>query len=144
MQVTPEAAAPGLRANLAAVLERPRRIELRELAVPSPGERELLIQVRSVGVCGSDVHYYEEGRVGGFVVRSPLVLGHEAAGVGRATDIHPDREHPVAADLIGQLGQALLAPSAAGDAGARGSERAGAGRSDAGGRAGDQDDLALE
>ena len=94
MQVTPEAAAPGLRANLAAVLERPRRIELRELTVPSPGERELLIQVQSVGVCGSDVHYYEEGRVGDFVVRSPLVLGHEAAGVVAGAGPHAGRIQP--------------------------------------------------
>jgi L-iditol 2-dehydrogenase len=34
-----------------------------------------------VGVCGSDVHYYEHGRIGDFVVRAPLVLGHEVSGV---------------------------------------------------------------
>lgn len=94
MPESPQAAPRGLRANLAAVLERPRRIELREQAVPSPGERELIIQVQSVGVCGSDVHYYEEGRVGGFVVRSPLVLGHEAAGVVAAAGPHAGRIPP--------------------------------------------------
>jgi L-iditol 2-dehydrogenase len=41
----------------------------------------VLVRVGSVGVCGSDVHYYEEGRIGEFVVRDPLVLGHEAGGV---------------------------------------------------------------
>jgi L-iditol 2-dehydrogenase len=40
----------------------------------------VLVRVASVGVCGSDVHYYERGRVGSYVVSSPLVLGHEASG----------------------------------------------------------------
>jgi L-iditol 2-dehydrogenase len=43
------------------------------------------VQVRAVGVCGSDVHYFERGRVGSHVVESPLVLGHEASGVVVAT-----------------------------------------------------------
>jgi L-iditol 2-dehydrogenase len=43
------------------------------------------VQVRAVGVCGSDVHYFESGRVGSHVVESPLVLGHEASGVVVAT-----------------------------------------------------------
>jgi L-iditol 2-dehydrogenase len=48
--------------------------------VPEPGPREVLVEVTAVGVCGSDVHYYEHGRIGDHVVRAPLVLGHEAAG----------------------------------------------------------------
>jgi L-iditol 2-dehydrogenase len=47
---------------------------------PVPGPHEVLVRVASVGVCGSDVHYFEHGRIGSFVVESPLVLGHEAAG----------------------------------------------------------------
>jgi D-xylulose reductase len=39
------------------------------------------VAVRNVGICGSDVHYYEHGSIGPFVVREPMVLGHEAAGV---------------------------------------------------------------
>jgi L-iditol 2-dehydrogenase len=66
--------------NRAAVLPKPGTIQLKELPIPRPGEREVLVEVRSVGVCGSDVHYYEEGRIGDFVVRAPLVLGHEASG----------------------------------------------------------------
>src|SRR5680860_1530806 len=49
--------------------------------VPRPDADEVLVAVTAVGVCGSDVHYYEHGRIGGFVVREPLVLGHEAGGV---------------------------------------------------------------
>jgi L-iditol 2-dehydrogenase len=89
MSISPDAAAASAGpappapagTNRAAVLPRPRTIELRELPIPQPGEREVLVEVRSVGVCGSDVHYYEEGRIGDFVVHAPLVLGHEASGV---------------------------------------------------------------
>ena len=48
--------------------------------VPEPGPREVLVEISAVGVCGSDVHYYEHGRIGDFVVEAPLVLGHESAG----------------------------------------------------------------
>jgi L-iditol 2-dehydrogenase len=48
---------------------------------PVPGPHDVLVQVASVGVCGSDVHYYEHGRIGSHVVDAPLVLGHEASGV---------------------------------------------------------------
>jgi L-iditol 2-dehydrogenase len=48
---------------------------------PVPGPHEVLVQVASVGVCGSDVHYFEHGRIGSHVVEAPLVLGHEASGV---------------------------------------------------------------
>ena len=46
-----------------------------------------------MGVCGSDTHYYRHGRVGGFVVEAPLVLGHEAAGtiVGVGDSVDPSR-----------------------------------------------------
>lgn len=47
---------------------------------PRPGPDEVLVRVREVGLCGSDVHYFREGRIGDFVVEAPLVLGHECAG----------------------------------------------------------------
>jgi len=47
---------------------------------PTPSPHEVLVRVVSVGVCGSDVHYFEHGRIGSHVVDSPLVLGHEASG----------------------------------------------------------------
>ena len=64
----------------ASVLVREKTIELDERPVPSPGPDEVLVRVGSVGVCGSDVHYYDHGRIGDFVVTSPLVLGHEVGG----------------------------------------------------------------
>ena len=66
--------------NLAAVLHGVRDLRIERRPVPEPGPHEVLIRVASVGVCGSDVHYYEHGRIGDFVVRAPLVLGHEASG----------------------------------------------------------------
>jgi L-iditol 2-dehydrogenase len=66
--------------NRAAVLTRPGEIVLEERPLPEPGSREVLVEVTAVGVCGSDVHYYEHGRIGQHVVRAPLVLGHESAG----------------------------------------------------------------
>ena len=55
--------------------------------MPQPGQGEVVVRVGSVGVCGSDTHYYEHGRIGRFVVEEPLVLGHEAAG--EVTEVGP-------------------------------------------------------
>lgn len=41
---------------------------------------DVLLQMHSVGICGSDVHYWQHGKIGDFVVSKPMVLGHEAAG----------------------------------------------------------------
>src|SRR5438128_12022460 len=67
--------------NQAAVLYAPHDIRIEERPVPRPGPGEVLIEIKAVGVCGSDVHYYEHGRIGSYVVRQPLILGHESAGV---------------------------------------------------------------
>jgi L-iditol 2-dehydrogenase len=62
------------------VLHRAGHLEVEERPDPVPGEHEVLVRVASVGVCGSDVHYFEHGRIGSHVVQAPLVLGHEASG----------------------------------------------------------------
>ncbi|MGZ6285634.1 MAG: NAD(P)-dependent alcohol dehydrogenase [Ktedonobacterales bacterium] len=67
--------------NQAAVLYAPHDIRIEDRPVPKPGPREVLIEIKAVGVCGSDVHYYEHGRIGTYVVRQPLILGHESSGV---------------------------------------------------------------
>lgn len=41
---------------------------------------EVLLKMHSVGICGSDVHYWQHGKIGDFVVTKPMVLGHEASG----------------------------------------------------------------
>ena len=64
----------------AAVLTEPGEFELVERDRPEPAADEVLVRMREVGICGSDVHYYEHGRIGDYVVKGPLVLGHESAG----------------------------------------------------------------
>lgn len=75
--------------NQAAVLHAPHELRIEDRRIPEPGPKEVLVQVRSVGVCGSDVHYYEHGRIGPHVVREPLVLGHESMGtvVGLGSEV---------------------------------------------------------
>lgn len=65
----------------ALVLEPDLKLNIRDIDVPETlGPRDVRIHLRAVGVCGSDVHYYQHGRIGPFVVKEPMILGHEAAG----------------------------------------------------------------
>jgi len=64
----------------AAVLFGKKDIRFEERPIPEPAANEVQLRVASVGVCGSDVHYYREGRIGDFVVKEPIVLGHEFSG----------------------------------------------------------------
>lgn len=65
----------------ALVLEKQHALSLREIDLPDEmGPNDVRIRVHTVGICGSDVHYYTHGRIGPFVVASPMVLGHEASG----------------------------------------------------------------
>jgi L-iditol 2-dehydrogenase len=63
-----------------AVLKEPGRLEIEERPRPDPAPDEVLVAVGEVGICGSDLHYYEHGRIGDYVVEDPLILGHESAG----------------------------------------------------------------
>jgi L-iditol 2-dehydrogenase len=86
------------------VLSAARQLTVEDRALPVLAANEVLVKVAAVGVCGSDVHYFEHGRIGDYVVESPLVLGHEASGVivaigddvdaarvGRRVSIEPQR-----------------------------------------------------
>lgn len=65
----------------ALVLERQHELALRDIDMPlEVGPGMVRIAIHTVGVCGSDVHYYTHGRIGPFVVEAPMVLGHEASG----------------------------------------------------------------
>ncbi|MCL6518356.1 MAG: NAD(P)-dependent alcohol dehydrogenase [Armatimonadetes bacterium] len=55
-------------------------LRLVEIEKPVPGEGEVLVQVKAVGICASDIHYFRDGRIGDVVVREPIILGHEFAG----------------------------------------------------------------
>jgi len=65
----------------ALVLEKKGELSLREIALPlDVGPDDVKIAIHTVGVCGSDVHYYTHGAIGSYDVRAPMVLGHEAVG----------------------------------------------------------------
>lgn len=64
-----------------AVMTELRKVEVQERPIPVPGKNEVLVKIEYVGICGSDLHYYESGRIGDFIVEPPFVLGHEAGGV---------------------------------------------------------------
>lgn len=66
----------------ALVLEATKQLRLRDIALDEPlGPHDVRVRIHTVGVCGSDVHYYQHGSIGPFVLKAPMVLGHEAAGV---------------------------------------------------------------
>ncbi|MCT8344112.1 NAD(P)-dependent alcohol dehydrogenase [Photorhabdus kleinii] len=66
----------------ALVLEKAGQISIQDWeASEILGENDVEIKIHSVGICGSDVHYYQYGRIGPFVVEKPMILGHEASGV---------------------------------------------------------------
>lgn len=69
----------------ALVLEQKGALSLRDFPQidrdeESLGPHDVRIRLHTVGICGSDVHYYTHGRIGPFVVNAPMILGHEAAG----------------------------------------------------------------
>ena len=57
------------------------KLEVGEAPMPKVGPDDVMIKVQSVGVCGSDLHYYHTGSIGNFIVKPPFILGHEAAGI---------------------------------------------------------------
>ena len=66
----------------ALVLERKDKLSLRDIDVTEKlGPHDVRIRIHTVGICGSDVHYYTHGAIGSFVVNEPMILGHEAAGI---------------------------------------------------------------
>ncbi len=66
----------------ALVLQGKNKLAIEDFSMDEPlTPDDVRIQIRDVGVCGSDVHYYLHGRIGDFVVEKPMVLGHEASGV---------------------------------------------------------------
>jgi L-iditol 2-dehydrogenase len=64
----------------AAFLNTDRELYLNDIAMPEPKVGEVLIKLKYTGICGSDLHYYREGRVGQNVIKSPHILGHESSG----------------------------------------------------------------
>jgi L-iditol 2-dehydrogenase len=75
------ASAPSIPTTMkAAVLHGIGDLRLETVPVPSYGPDEVLVRVRACGLCTSDVHYLQHGRIGEFIVTGPMILGHEIAG----------------------------------------------------------------
>ena len=65
----------------ALVLEKKLELSLRDIDLPEKVQpNDVKIKMHTVGICGSDVHYYTHGKIGPFVVDKPMVLGHEGSG----------------------------------------------------------------
>jgi len=64
------------------VLKKPHEVVFEDRPIPElKSDRDVLVQVKITGICGSDVHYWQHGRIGDFVVKAPMVLGHESSGI---------------------------------------------------------------
>lgn len=65
----------------AALLISPKQFEIEWLPRPVPKSGEVLVRVLRAGVCGSDIHFYDSGRIGEVILREPFLMGHEFSGV---------------------------------------------------------------
>lgn len=64
----------------ALVLHKARDLRVEDHPVPEPGPGEVLVRIARGGICGSDLHYYQDGGFGTVQVREPMILGHEVSG----------------------------------------------------------------
>jgi len=79
----------------AALLTGIRKFETRKVPEPKlTKDTDVLIRIKTVGVCGSDIHYYTTGRIGSQVIQFPFTVGHEAAGIVEQTGKKATRVKP--------------------------------------------------
>lgn len=81
-----------------AVMEAIGKMGFTERPVPVPKDNEVLVKIEYVGVCGSDLHYYENGRIGDYIVEPPFVLGHESGGT--VVEVGKDVKHLKVGDRV--------------------------------------------
>lgn len=81
-----------------ALMEGIGKIGYTERPIPTPKANEVLVKLEYVGICGSDMHYYETGAIGNFVVEPPFVLGHEPGGV--VVEVGADVQHLKVGDRV--------------------------------------------
>lgn len=65
----------------ASYLDKNLKVYTEEIDIPQLDSDQVLVKVESVGICGSDVHYYKHGAIGPYIVEKPIILGHELSGV---------------------------------------------------------------
>lgn len=81
-----------------AVMNGIGKMGFEEREIPKPKANEVLVKLEYVGICGSDLHYYETGAIGDYVVEPPFVLGHEPGGV--VVEVGSDVEHLKIGDRV--------------------------------------------
>jgi L-idonate 5-dehydrogenase len=69
----------------AVVIHAAKDLRIDPVAVHEPGPGQVRVRLERGGICGSDLHYYHDGRIGTIVLREPMVLGHEVAGIVEST-----------------------------------------------------------
>ncbi|VDN00410.1 unnamed protein product [Thelazia callipaeda] len=67
--------------NLACVLHGKNDLRIEECEMPVPKAGQLLIKVHTVGICGTDVHFWTHGKIGSLEPKKPMIMGHECSGV---------------------------------------------------------------
>ncbi len=75
-----------------------KKVSFVEQDIPKPADNEVLVKVEYVGICGSDLHYYENGAIGGYIVKPPFVLGHESGGT--VVEVGKDVSHLKVGDRV--------------------------------------------
>ena len=66
--------------NKAIFMSGTNQMVWKDVPMPIVKDKDVLIKVDVVGICGSDVHYYQHGKIGDFIVNGDFILGHECAG----------------------------------------------------------------
>ncbi len=81
-----------------AIMTDIQKMDFEERPIPQPKDDEALVKLDYVGICGSDLHYYETGAIGDYVVKPPFVLGHEPGGV--VVEVGKDVKHLQVGDRV--------------------------------------------
>jgi len=80
------------------VLHSAGDMRLEERPVPVPRKGEALVKMKSVGICGSDVHFYQNGKIGDFILKKPMILGHECSG--EIVEVNDDSANLMVGDRV--------------------------------------------
>ncbi|VVA37062.1 PREDICTED: sorbitol [Prunus dulcis] len=84
--------------NMAVWLLGVNTLKIQPFKLPNLGPRDVLIRLKAVGICGSDVHHFKNMRCADFVVKEPMVIGHECAGF--VEEVGSEVKHLVPGDRV--------------------------------------------
>ncbi|KAL2550316.1 Sorbitol dehydrogenase [Forsythia ovata] len=84
--------------NMAAWLLGVNNLKIQPFKLPPLGPHDARIRMKAVGICGSDVHYLKEMKLADFIVKEPMVIGHECAGI--IEEVGAEVKHLVPGDRV--------------------------------------------